>query len=202
MARAIRSPLGHNVITSGRSPVRSVTRPQCKHERARARFVATSVGFVAAVLRPSLLPARLPTKPRHVFQPRPYFDWNSFSSATSSRNGLSSSAMGSGPSATRASRRASLGSTTLGPVWAANALNQSCSGSRPVGAMSVHPVLPPLVAGALDVSTREPGHRAAARSPARPTCCDCVPGKFRTFIASLRTCGGKNLSLASAAVGS
>jgi hypothetical protein len=80
--------------------------PSVKHERAPARFVATSVGFVAAVLRPSLLPARLPTKPRHVFQPRPYFDWNSFSSATSSRNGLSSSAMGSGPSATRASRRA------------------------------------------------------------------------------------------------
>jgi len=31
-------------------------------------------------------------------------------------------------------------------------------------------------------------------SPARPTCCDCVSGKFPTLIASLRACAGKNLS--------
>jgi hypothetical protein len=62
------------------------------------------------------------------------------------------------------------------------------------------PLHPLTMAALLLVGCPRPGHKRIGApsnngSPARPMYCDCASGKCPTLIASLRVCGGKNLSL-------
>jgi hypothetical protein len=67
--------------------------------------------------------------------------------------------------------------------------------ARVLRAGSVHPLTMAalLLTGPRRWHKRTGAPRKSA-SPACPTCCDCVPGKFPTLIASSRAFGGKNLS--------